>query len=339
MKNATANTTDNAITFDNVKENIITLYLKKHTLTATETATLDSAIITMSEIIALSVLKRLYSETGGQSFRELSIDIMRDSNDKERLQRLCNEKKITFDSDGNIKASYTKEQTQNIDKLVKERFGDGTILVNDSCVALMTELNYFIDNVGKSSNDKKRLVSFIDFDFVYGKEYVNKRVQRVDRETAEHFIIKEKTIFGHCFSTVRANIAETFDSVKYNPRDGHSYIEYETENESGDGERFYLRTAKFADLGGDAHEWNGHDFVIRSKMTATEYRADYERQKKIIESLNLTKRQTEILLECSKDRNISRVARKFKVSRQAVLKTLSQIQKKAIAIGLKPIEK
>lgn len=312
--------TTNNLTFDSATETIhnnISFDSNGNVVISNKTET-ENALVFFSEFVALSVLKRLHAETGGQSFRELTIDIVSMSANKRQLENILSNKHVTFDSDGNVKDGYTKEQSMNINRLSSIDMGDGIEIVNQAYIAIMENIHDMYTRCG-----------MFNFTTRYEKEYVNKRVKKVDEfDSATEYEKREKSFFGHVFSSVRAYIAGRFNSIKYNPRNGYTYIEYESENSDGEKNVFYLRSEKFADLGGNTCHWNGHDFETTVTKSATEYATEYAKKRELIDALNMTKRETEIVLDVARGLSNSQIAKKYHISKPTVSATKARIRKR-----------
>ena len=87
----------------------------------------------------------------------------------------------------------------------------------------------------------------------------------------------------------------------------------------------YYRLQKYADLGG----YNVNGNYTADRQTMTEYNA-------IMGKLNLTARQAEVLALRMRGHGYKAIATYLGVTKRAVSKTMEQIQKKALAIGLIP---
>ena len=141
------------------------------------------------------------------------------------------------------------------------------------------------------------------------------------------------------YRAVRRAVQES-RAVQTDPRNGYTYIEDLT----ADGlDVIYYRLQKYADLGGYAH--NGQDgdrlpgspagfgqgggYYTADRQTVTDYNA-------IMAKLNLTDRQAEVLRLRMQGKGYKAIATYLGVTQRAIAKTVEQVQKKAVAIGLTP---
>lgn len=142
----------------------------------------------------------------------------------------------------------------------------------------------------------------------------------------------ETTPIREIYKAVRRSI-NTSRAMATDPRNGYSYIEsMATDPETGETETVYRRLTKYADLGGYACDFNG---------ACTLYSVDAETVRDtdtLIESMNLTKKQAQVLALRQSGYGYKAIATYLGVTQRAVAKTVEAIQKKAIAIGLKPNE-
>lgn len=141
------------------------------------------------------------------------------------------------------------------------------------------------------------------------------------------------------YRAVRRAVQES-RAVQTDPRNGYTYIEDIT----ADGlDTIYYRLQKYADLGGYARNGQytdtlpgspagygqGADHYTADRQTVTEYND-------ILDRLNLTDRQAQVLRLRMQGKGYKAIATYLGVTQRAIAKTMEQVQKKALAIGLTP---
>ena len=167
---------------------------------------------------------------------------------------------------------------------------------------------------------------------MFTERQINKRVMTWKQdieETAFHDV--ETCIIRQAFKAVRNQIDNS--SACQTMRNGYSYIEdVLTDSDSDTEETIYHRLPKYADIGGYVHDFNDTETLYT--VSDSEY-SDFMDIEKTIESLSLTDRQKEILsMRYYRGYSQREIARRLNVNLSAVQKTIAQIQKKAVAIGL-----
>ena len=110
-------------------------------------------------------------------------------------------------------------------------------------------------------------------------------------------------------------------ATQTDPRNGYTYIE-----DCADGlETIYYRLQKYADLGG--YDCDGN--YTADRQTVEDYETTVER-------LDLTDRQAQVLRLRMQGKGYKAIATYLGVTQRAIAKTVEQVQKKALAIGLTP---
>lgn len=149
----------------------------------------------------------------------------------------------------------------------------------------------------------------------------------------------ETTPMQEVYRAVRRAIQNS-RAVQTDPRNGYTYIE----DLGPDGlDTIYYRMGKYADLGGYAHNGKengrlsgapagygqGGEHYTVDRQTATDYYT-------IIDLLDLTPRQREVLEMRMQGKGYKAIATYLGVTQRAIAKTVGQMRKKAVAIGLTP---
>lgn len=126
------------------------------------------------------------------------------------------------------------------------------------------------------------------------------------------------------YKAVRRAVQES-RAVRTDPRNGYTYIDGLT----ADGlDTIYYRLNKYADIGG----YDSTGKYTTDRQTVTDYAVT-------VEQLGLTDRQAEVLRLRMQGKGHKAIATYLGVTQRAVAKTVEQIRKKAVAIGLDPADK
>ena len=211
-----------------------------------------------------------------------------------------------YSKNGDISVEYNEDDDRIINERQADVFGDGLDLVHESIVAILEQF--------KKGEDRDRF----DFDEVISIEKPTKRVRISADDIIVNKTVESKPIV-EAYRSVRRYVQNN-GSVKISPNSKYTYIEDEKyENESG-MEAIYRRSRKYADVGG---------MTCNNLYTATESDfSESDELESIIDGLNLTARQMEVLELRLRGYGVRAVADKLKVRVSAVQKTLAQIGKK-----------
>lgn len=234
--------------------------------------------------------------------------------------------RCTLNKDGDpVTETVDRDAAAALAALVGETLSDGIDLVQTAAVALLEQAADHADGPG-----------WLD------KPYTVRRLSRkvyIKETDGAAYREDETTPAQEVYRAVRRAVQES-RAVQTDPRNGYTYIEDMT----ADGlDVIYYRLHKYADLGGYAH--NGQDgdrlpgspagfgqgggHYTADRQTVTDYND-------IIEKLDLTPRQREVLELRMSGRGYKAIASYLGVTQRAIAKTVEQVQKKAVAIGLTP---
>jgi len=234
--------------------------------------------------------------------------------------------RATLNKDGDsITEVVDKAAETALDALIRETLSDGIDLVQEAACALLEQAADHADGTG-----------WLD------RPYIIRRLSRrvyIKKTDSVAYRDDETTPIQEVYRAVRRAVQES-RAVQADPRNGYTYIEDLT----ADGlDTIYYRLQKYADLGGYAH--NGHygDRLPGSPAGFTgggsHYTADRQTvadYDEIIEKLDLTPRQREVLELRMSGRGYKAISTYLGVTQRAIAKTVEQVQKKAIAIGFIP---
>ena len=216
--------------------------------------------------------------------------------------------RATLDKDGEpVTVTADKDAETALNALIDRTLTDGIDLVNTAVVALLEQAADHADGPGW-------------LDRPYSVRRLSRRVY-IRAEDSAAYREEDTAPMREVFRAVRRAVQDS-RAVQTDPRNGYTYIEELTV----DGlDAIYYRLQKYADLGG----YNVNGNYTADRQTMTEYNA-------IMGKLNLTARQAEVLALRMRGHGYKAIATYLGVTKRAVSKTMEQIQKKALAIGLIP---
>lgn len=216
--------------------------------------------------------------------------------------------RATLDKDGEpVTVTADKDAETALNALIDRTLTDGIDLVQTAAAALLEQAADHADGPGW-------------LDRPYSVRRLSRRVY-IRAEDSAAYREEDTAPMREVFRAVRRAVQDS-RAVQTDPRNGYTYIEELTV----DGlDAIYYRLQKYADLGG----YNVNGNYTADRQTMTEYNA-------IMGKLNLTARQAEVLALRMRGHGYKAIATYLGVTKRAVSKTMEQIQKKALAIGLIP---
>lgn len=213
---------------------------------------------------------------------------------------------LSYNADGDLMTVVTdKDAADALVNLISNSLSDGIDLVQTAALAILEQAAEHAD--GEQWLDKK-----------YTVRRLSRRVYiRMEDSAAYKDVVT--TPIQEIYRAVRRAIQDS-RAVQTDPHNGYSYIEDMTV----DGlESIYRRMGKYLDMGG--YDCNGN--YTTDEQSAAEYET-------LVTSLNLTDRQAQILRLRMQGMGYQAIATYCGVCKNAIAKTIQQIQKKAIAAGL-----
>ena len=215
---------------------------------------------------------------------------------------------LSYNNDGDLMTVVTdKDAADALVNLMANTLTDGIDIVQTAALAILEQAATHAN--GEQWLDKK-----------YTVRRLSRRVYIRSEDSAAYKDVVTTPI-QEIYRAVRHAIQES-RAVQTDPCNGYSYIEDMTV----DGlETIYRRIGKYIDMGG--YDCNGN--YTTDKQAA----ADYET---IVAGLNLTDRQAQILRLRMQGMGYQAIATYCGVCKNAIVKTIQQIQKKAMAAGLNP---
>lgn len=194
--------------------------------------------------------------------------------------------------------------------------GDADDLIQVAAVAILQQMQRM-----QAVGDK------IDLESVYTKKTLRKRTLVISGGNKLNYINKDTTGIQEIFRAVRSYINSNKHRYLIS---NFSYLQAVAKDTQ---EVYYYRLPKYADLGGYIQDYNGKNTFYTVSDNATD---DIARVKQIIDTLKLTATQAEILKLRLQGLSYREIAARRGTSATAVLKTIKQIQAKAININFCP---
>lgn len=153
--------------------------------------------------------------------------------------------------------------------------------------------------------------------------YTTRRLSRrvyIRTEDSRAYRDETTTPIQEVYRAVRQAVQDS-RATQTDPRNGYTYIE---DSENG-LETIYYRLHKYADLGG----YNCDGNYTADRQTVEDYETTVAR-------LDLTDRQAQVLRLRMQGKGYKAIATYLGVTQRAIAKTVEQVQKKALALGLTP---
>lgn len=309
------NTNTKTTTFETIKRNYeIALAQGKDTtqeLTALATAIAYSVVNKCIDPQRKNAIQRDIASNSGYNpvMVELKRGIAADIALLENTQRAANTATaLSYNADGDLlTVTADKDAADALVNLMSITLTDGIDLVQTAALAIL-------EQAAEHANGENWL------DSKYTVRRLSRRVY-IRMEDSAAYKDDVTTPIQEIYRAVRHAIQDS-RAVQTDPRNGYSYIEDITP----DGmEAIYRRIGKYIDMGG--YDCNGNYTTDRQAA------ADYDT---LIASLNLTDRQAQVLKLRMQGHGYQAIATYLSVCQNAIVKTVKQIQKKAMAAGLNP---
>lgn len=215
--------------------------------------------------------------------------------------------RMTHNADGDLVSDVVdKDADRAAAALVGETLSDGIDLVNAAALAILEQ-----------AAEHAAAPAWLDTPYTVRR--LSRRVY-IRAEDSRAYRDETTTPIQEVYRAVRQAVQDS-RATQTDPRNGYTYIE-----DSADGlETIYYRLHKYADLGG--YDCNGN--YTADRETVTEYET-------LVERLDLTDRQAQVLRLRMQGKGYKAIATYLGVTQRAIAKTVEQVQKKALAIGLAP---
>ena len=205
-----------------------------------------------------------------------------------------------------------------IDLVTDTHGGDADDLIQVAAVAILQQIKHI-----QATGNK------IDLESVYTKKTLRKRTLVISGNNELNYINRDTTGIQEIFRAVRSYINSNKHRYLIS---NFSYLQAVAKDTQ---EVYYYRLPKYADLGGYIRDYNGKNTFYTVSNNAVD---DIAKTKQIIDTLKLTATQAEILKLRLQGLSYREIAARRGTSAAAVLKTVKQIQVKAININFCPPE-
>lgn len=276
--------------------------------------------------IALSVLKKCINVSSNLQLIAIRRELIAAVHNLDNIARInMTAYETTYNTNGD---SYTaiidKDGDNAIHSINADGMGSGLDLAHTAIISILDETN----KAKTRATNGILTANFLTTPYTVRR--LKKRVIIKKSDSINGFETVETLPIQEIYKTVRREI--TASGALQRAASGYTYIEdIATDNESDASDVIYRRFGKYADIGGAVRDVNGAETAYTVDAQSV---ADVDN---IIESLNLTARQMQVLQLRISGYGIKAIGTYLGVSHQAVAKTLKQIQTKALAIGCKPI--
>ena len=213
----------------------------------------------------------------------------------------------TYNADGDlVTVTADKDAAAALVDLMETTLSDGIDLVQTAALAILEQAAEHAN--GESWLDSK-----------YTVRRLSRRVY-IRTEDSRAYRDETTTPIQEVYRAVRQAVQDS-RATQTDPRNGYTYIE---DSENG-LETIYYRLHKYADLGG----YNCDGNYTADRQTVEDYETTIAR-------LDLTDRQAQVLRLRMQGKGYKAIATYLGVTQRAIAKTVEQVQKKALALGLTP---
>ncbi len=263
---------------------------------------------------AKPIAQRNAATDSTQVIRDLRRDLMNDLDELERLRYATdNATTYRYKKDGDIvTVVLDKELKHASDELAGKTLSDGMDLYQEASKAIL-EITAEIDDYSGEFMETPRLVV---------RE--NKRIRLKDEDAKDLYREEYRSPIQDVFMAVR-QVVRGNRSVQV-ANDEYTYLEEVIINPyTGEEDTVYRRLSKYSGLATEVMDYNGKVVAVTADREAV------DRVDELIEAMNLTPRQIEVLQRRLRPEmpGYKAIARSLHVTQRAVAKTISKIQKKA----------
>lgn len=240
--------------------------------------------------------------------------------------------RTTFNNDGNaVTVTADTDAAAALAALLGESITDGFDVVQEAAAAILEQAADHAKKVDKTADNwtVENVENWLDVPYTVRR--LSKRVY-IRMEDSAAYRDETTTPIQEVYKAVRRYIQNS-RAMRTDPRNGYSYLE----EVAPDGlETIYFRLGKYADLGGYAQ--GGHfgqpGRGDRATGLYTVDRQTVDDAAAIVEKLDLTDRQAQVLKLRMQGKGYKAIATYLGVTQRAIAKTVERIQEKATAAGL-----
>lgn len=262
-----------------------------------------TALLALSASVTNSVVRKCADTSYSEAIAKVRREVVAD------LANVLNVREVNS-------TDTSKDADSKLYSLIHNPLGDGLDLVHDAVVKLLEE-------TAKADTAKPYFLETRRTERVLSKRVFIKEADSKAYKDVETYALRE------AFRTVRRSVSghRTIEAS-----DGkYTYLEAVIFDENGNEiEDVYKRLPMYADLGGTVRDFNG----VEVAYTANE--ADLATVEELMQKMNLTPRQEVVLNFRLSGYGHKAIATYLGVSKDSVRDTVSQLKKKAIAIGMTP---
>ena len=264
--------------------------------------------LSFAAFIVRTVLKKLYEKTGVDTFHRLRLEVEKDLSLYHATQNLSAiATKTVYNRNGERRQVIADSNANTVLKICeKSNYSDGMNLINTAYLALL-------EQAAEHGQGERWM------DTTYKKSVLDKRVI-IQKEDSAAFHEVDTTPIQEVFRAVRQAINDSAAVKSANNK--YCYMEELTDSEK---EKAYRRLPQYIDLG--AADSNG--IYTADRQTAEDYYT-------IIEKLNLSARQAQIVQLRMKGYGYKAIASYCGISVTSITRQIDRIREKAVAIGFIP---
>lgn len=272
------------------------------------------ALISLATAVSYSVIKKCinvsYSERLVQLRRDLAraIALLRNTRYATDLSDT-----LRYNTDGQaVNVCIDSDARRDSNTLLRETLGDGYDMVQVAIIAILDETRK------ARERDIDGILSMGYMTVPYKRRKLHKRVYTLESRDRQEWETESVTPIQVVYRAVRQYIQ---DSEAMRDSSHYSYIEdMATDGETGISELIYIRTGRYADMGGYVRDYNGSQTVYTVDGDTV------DRTQDMLSRLTLTKRQTEILHLRLRGLGYGEIARMLCVSKSAIQKQCKLMQ-------------
>jgi transposase len=244
---------------------------------------------------------------------EVKRSIYRDTNTLKNIDYSCKKAFVTvYNEDGDRQTKTAdKDYRYAYNKLTQQTLGDGLDLVNTAIVSLLDECTK-VDTTAEN---------FLET--VYTVRRLKKKVWIKAEDSVNGWETVETSPIREVYKAVRREVANN-RSLNIDPSNGYMYLEDLARDEGSNEETtIYRRLNKFSDLAGNVTDFNG---AVKFETVDSASVTDYDT---MVEKLELTTRQAQILQLRMSGYGYIAIATYLGVNEKSVRDVLKTVQKKA----------
>ena len=244
---------------------------------------------------------------------EVKRSIYRDTNTLKNIDYSCKKAFVTvYNEDGDRQTKTAdKDYRYAYNKLTQQTLGDGLDLVNTAIVSLLDECTK-VDTTAEN---------FLET--VYTVRRLKKKVWIKVEDSVNGWETVETSPIREVYKAVRREVANN-RSLNIDPSNGYMYLEDLARDEGSNEETtIYRRLNKFSDLAGNVTDFNG---AVKFETVDSASVTDYDT---MVEKLELTTRQAQILQLRMSGYGYIAIATYLGVNEKSVRDVLKTVQKKA----------